>query len=343
MNSSCEWCLANWVGYGNNWCWVLSTSEDPQPIEYGLTGASSSAPTGTAPAYSQPPPSCPNGYGMASNQCTLSDARAASPDGRVDYSRAPGATTISPASSNDADKNNTSVPVRSNADGSVTATGRGSGGNMEAITIRPLVGGGTAVTKYYNNGDGTVTAHVSGYDGTGTPLNYTRTYTPGNLSYNQTTGATTIESAPSTISTPDGTGTVNTLPQTVVIGGTGAAAPSTPIEFPSDYSREVTQASIDAKLGHIKDGIASTQETADPTLPGVVAMDDVYFKNTFTNLLSWNLPAHSSQCPAPSFDWNNASYTLDTHCQLAQNHFTTFQSVMSVIWLILAMFIVLGA
>lgn len=120
------------------------------------------------------------------------------------------------------------------------------------------------------------------------------------------------------------------------------------IQFPSDYARQGEAAaaaqSINDALGPKLDKITETgADPADPVEPPNSQFDQAFFQGTFTNLLGWQLPAHTSQCPTSSFNWNNTSYTLDSHCQLVANHFSAFSSVMSVVWTILALFILLGA
>lgn len=120
------------------------------------------------------------------------------------------------------------------------------------------------------------------------------------------------------------------------------------IEFPSDYARqgEAQSAadSINNALGPKLDKITQTgADPADPVQPLGSEFDQSFFNGTFANLLGWQLPAHSSQCPTSAFTFNSTSYTVDSHCQLVTNHFSALSAVMSVVWTILALFILLGA
>ncbi|KAF0162994.1 MAG: hypothetical protein FD157_3512 [Rhodocyclaceae bacterium] len=128
-------------------------------------------------------------------------------------------------------------------------------------------------------------------------------------------------------------------------GGTGGTAT---VQFPSDYARagEASAAaqSINDALGPKLDKIVETgTDPTDPTLPQGSEFDQAFFQGTFTNLLGWQMPAHLSQCPTSSFNYNSQTYTVDAHCQLVTNHFSVLASVMSVVWTVLALFILLGA
>lgn len=130
--------------------------------------------------------------------------------------------------------------------------------------------------------------------------------------------------------------------------GGGSGSGSTTVEFPSDYSRsgeaQLAATSINDALGPKLDKITETgSDPADPLQPQASEFDQQFFSGTFNNLLGWQLPAHSSQCPTSSFSWENRTFTLDSHCQLVNNHFSVLASVMAVVWTVLALLIVLGA
>lgn len=335
MESTCEWCIANWAGAGSNyWCWVQSTAQYPQPILYGLysgpLGTANPNATGTAPAHN-PNPTCPSGYGYSSSQCTLSDARQAQPDNKVDYTRSPGGG-YQAGSANDADKTNSTVPVNTGANGAIYSSGKTINGEPTTITAKPLANGGSQISTLVGRPNGVVEEQVLTVDGNGQVVDFRTRETPGELSIDQTTGAATIQNL-QPVTNPDGSvGTAPVSPGGTFTGSAGGQA----IQFPDDYNREVTQQAIKSKLDN-------TSDVSDPTLPETTGFDDSFFKDTFTGLLAWQLPAHSSECPSPSFDWNNATYTFESHCALVQNHFTTFQAVMTVIYVIVALFILLGA
>lgn len=132
-----------------------------------------------------------------------------------------------------------------------------------------------------------------------------------------------------------------------VPSGTGTGGNSS-VEFPSDYARagEAQSAanSINDALGPKLDKLAEMgADPTDPTLPQGSEFDQAFFQNTFTALTSWQLPAHSSQCPTASFNFNSTNYAIDSHCQLVADHFNALAAVMAVVWTMLALFILLGA
>lgn len=120
-------------------------------------------------------------------------------------------------------------------------------------------------------------------------------------------------------------------------------APTKEIVFPSDYARqgEAQQAadSINVKLDKM---LEASPAPVDPTVPDPGGYTD--FGTTFSSLLGWQLPGHTSQCPTAAFNtpWNTA-YTIDSHCQLITNHWSALQAAMAVVWTIIALFIVLRA
>lgn len=120
------------------------------------------------------------------------------------------------------------------------------------------------------------------------------------------------------------------------------------IQFPSDYARQgeaqAAADSINNALGPKLDKITETgADPADPVQPANSEFDQAFFQGTFTNLLGWQLPTHTSQCPTGSFDWLGQTFTMDSHCQLIADHFQAIAAAMAVVWTILALFILLSA
>jgi hypothetical protein len=189
--------------------------------------------------------------------------------------------------------------------------------------------GGSIIDMQIATASGTVRQVRTVVDGQGRIVSQSETSTSGTLQINPT-GTGLEYAAPGTLTNADGS--PSSLP---------ASAPV--IRFPSDYNRETTQQAMNTNIGSMKNQLSNSQEIADPMLPEMTTFTDSFFKDTFVDLLAWDLPNHSSQCPAPSFDWNGSTYVMDVHCQLVQDHFSTFQAVMTVIYLIFALFIVLGA
>lgn len=123
--------------------------------------------------------------------------------------------------------------------------------------------------------------------------------------------------------------------------GTGTASP---INFPDDYARQATLQAEVTNTGKISDAF-TTQATnvTDPTTPTGSDFENAFFKGTFTNLLGWSAPAHTSACPSSSFDAFGRSFTVDAHCQLVNDNFTGVRQAMAVVYALLALFVVLRA
>lgn len=121
--------------------------------------------------------------------------------------------------------------------------------------------------------------------------------------------------------------------------GTGTGTGS----WPDDYARQATVASIDAGIAQLHQDLTRTEDKADPDIPESSRFTDAFFSGTFDALKGWQLPGHTSQCPVGSFSWNSTTYAIDAHCQLVNDHFNALQAAMTVVWSLLALFIVLRA
>lgn len=125
--------------------------------------------------------------------------------------------------------------------------------------------------------------------------------------------------------------------------GAGTGTGTNTIEFPSDYARqgEAGQAALLVKgaIDPIKDRLTQTETVPDPTPRDWADPWGV----TWDSLKGWRLPPHSGTCPVSSFEWNGSVFQFNSHCALIQDHFGAFSAVMSVVWSVLALFLVLGA
>jgi hypothetical protein len=117
---------------------------------------------------------------------------------------------------------------------------------------------------------------------------------------------------------------------------TQAAAPAASINIPTDYAR-AGEASIAANT--IKDKLAETAPESDLALPALENPLSSYFNP----LRSWSVPTQSGTCPTGSFSWNDHTYTFDAMCQLFNENLPIIQGSMNVIYVLAALFIVLGA
>lgn len=133
--------------------------------------------------------------------------------------------------------------------------------------------------------------------------------------------------------------------QVVLANATGAtytqttqtAAPAASINIPTDYARtgEATTAakSITDKLAEAPE---STGDLGEPALENPLS-------SYFNPLRSWSVPTQSGTCPTGSFSWNDHTYTFDVICQLFNENLPIIQGAMNVLYVLAALFIVLGA
>lgn len=63
----------------------------------------------------------------------------------------------------------------------------------------------------------------------------------------------------------------------------------------------------------------------------------------FPSLQSFEMPAHSGECPTATFELWGDTYVIDAHCSVFEEHRALIQSVMGAVWLLFALFIVLEA
>lgn len=114
-----------------------------------------------------------------------------------------------------------------------------------------------------------------------------------------------------------------------------------------DCATETTQLANKSILQQIRDFF--TQSGTSPTVPNAKTSND--FKDAsltrdssvFSGILGFQLPAHNSTCPQPSFDYNGETYSFTAHCDLVTDHFAAFRAVFTVIFTLSALFIVLRA
>ncbi len=114
------------------------------------------------------------------------------------------------------------------------------------------------------------------------------------------------------------------------------AAPAQTLNIPTDYARS-GEATTAAKS--ITDKLAETQNSDDLGEP-VLENPLIQY---FNPLRSWSVPYVSGTCPTGSFTWNNETFSFDVMCQLFNDNLTIIQGSMSVLYVLAALFIVLGA
>lgn len=277
---------------------------------------------------------CPSGYTSSSGSCVLSNARVAVSDGKTDYERS-GMTLNAIAGDQGGSLSSTTMTSNSTND-TVAVSGKDSAGNPMQGKIIAKTGGGSLVElkvqKQTAEGISYIETQKIETDANGNTIASAKTASAGTLTYDPANKTYTETAAP-----------VGTIAPSIG-GQTGTGT----VTFPSDYARQgeagSAAQSITNTLGPKIDAITQTgADPADPTQPQESEFDQAFFQGTFTNLLGWQLPAHTSQCPTSAFTFDSTSYTIDSHCQLVTNHFSALSAVMSVVWTVLALFILLGA
>lgn len=257
--------------------------------------------------------------------------QAAVQDYKQDFTRS--GAVMSPISGDQVGALSATRLTTNSADDTVMVVGKDSAGNAMQGKVVALPGGGSRVElktqKVDAGGQTYVETQTFQTSSAGDVVSATKTAAQTSLTYDPTTKTYTENPNPS---------------------GSYSPTPATQQEivFPSDYARQGEAASaaqsISNTLGPKIDKITETgADPTDPTQPPGSEFDDAFFQGTFTNLLGWQLPAHTSQCPTSAFTFNSTSYTIDSHCQLVTNHFSALSAVMSVVWTVLALFILLGA
>lgn len=328
--ASCNWYVAgseSCAGGSCNFTYYLRNN-NPGPGAGVCTGTSSTSyATGGTSSIT-----CPVGYSNVSGVCTLSNSRLLVADGNQDFTRS--GTTLSPVTGDLAGGLSGTRMTTNSANDTVVVVGKDSAGNAMQGKIVALSGGGSQVELKTQKVDAAGVTYVETQtfktSSAGDVVSASQTATASSLSYD-----------------PVG----KTYTETAAPGGSIAANPSSSgqqsIQFPSDYARQGEAASaaqsISNTLGPKLDKLVETSAApVDVVVPDPSGYTD--FGNTFTGLLGWQLPGHTSQCPTGSFTspWNT-SYTIDSHCQLISSHWTALQSVMAVVWTIAALFVVLRA
>lgn len=277
--------------------------------------------------------SCPSGStiaGTAPNQtCTVNNPRTVYPDHSQDYARS--GTTLAPA----AGEADAAVgAVSSLPSGGLLIQDQTASGEARHYKIIPAVDGGSQVEFYQpvTNavGDTGTQRTVVTVAPDGTITGKTQTTTGEQLGQDPATGLPVLNPAP--------------------VGST--FTPSSPsgstVTFPNDYARagEAAQAaqSSNTKLDTLHNDLSVTTLVADPVAP--VAGDMPTWGDTFTNLLSWQLPPHAAVCPTPTLNltaigMGTNQYT--SHCALLNDHSAPVHGSMVAVFTILALFIVLRA
>lgn len=266
--------------------------------------------------------SCPAGYTSVSGVCTLSNSRAVVADQNCDVLRTGTAFSYY---TGDLD-----CAVSGNVKGTIsgdtwTVGGVDQYGNPVQLSVKALSDGGTLISQSVAtkiNGNDVVTEKTVQLTDQGVPVVNTQTQRPGTITPSTTDQTVSITSAP--------TGSV-IIPTSS--GGGGS------ITFPDDYNREATQQAIKTDVH----SMVTATSVSDPTPATQSDVSPLLFVSTFSSLLAWSLPSHTSTCPAPVVTAFETAFTVDTHCTIAASLGPEISASFALVWLLLALFIVLSA
>lgn len=340
-------CMTNFGNQGGNALCVDVYSKSGSPIvKIGYSIASS--PT-FASGVQNGNSSCPSGYTYSSGSCTLTAPRQAVSDNSFDYGRA--GTTFSNVDSSDIDQSfKMAVSTTSATNDTVTVGGLDSLGRPQQFKVQNTTTG----TKIQIQ-----TQKVDAANNT-----YTETQTFTTDLTGQITEVKQTADNTSLVLNPSSTTTASTYTPTATsstISANPAAQPQMQsITFPSDYARtgesataaNTIKTAVDAqsaKLDTLHHDLTDTVAApADLAVPDSTQFSDNFFKDTFTDLKGWTLPAHTATCPTANFDltpyfgprWN---LSLNYQCTLAENQRSVLSVAMVVLWTLAAFFILMGA
>lgn len=274
---------------------------------------------------------CGAGYTLSGSTCTLTNPRAAIADNKQDFTRS--GTSLAPIAGDQAGGLSATTMTSNSANDTVVVAGKDSEGNAMQGKIIALPGGGSKVElktqKVDAGGQTYVETQTFQTNSAGDVVAATKTATQTSLTYDSTTKIYTENANPS--------GSYNPTPAT-----------QQAIQFPSDYARQGEAASaaqsISNTLGPKLDLLlAPSPAPADPELPPSSQFDDAFFNGTFTNLLGWSVPNHSSQCPTASMTFYGSTLVMDAHCAIIDQFAGVLAGIAAAMWTIAALLIVLGA
>jgi len=280
---------------------------------------------------------CPVGYTDGGSGCVLSNPRKVTDDKTCDilYSNGQFATAddLNCPAQVSADK--LSPMIR---DGKVVAYGTNSSGQPLVFTVTP--GQSVTTLSVQEQVQATNQTQVQTTSATVNPVT-------GEVLSVQTSVATGQIASPSASSSPTtATADATNSPQ-VSTNPNSQLAPD--IKFPTDYARqgEAQNAANPIKQSVDKLGDISNASLNDPVNPDSAEFDNGFFKNTFNGLSAWSVPGHVSECPKPDLSYTVfGHYThiiLDAHCTLYESVKPLIALAFNVVWVVVALFIVLGA
>ncbi|MES1983230.1 MAG: virulence factor TspB C-terminal domain-related protein [Pseudomonadota bacterium] len=161
------------------------------------------SPTGVF--FSQEPTTCPSGYAMSGNSCTLTNAYQANPNASVDFNRS-GETFGQPAGA--PTKKGGIAPLTtttSTSNDTIYQSGKDANGNPMAVSLQATAAGTTLnvqTQKTDANGNSYVSNNAYNFDPAGVPLGTTQNATQQTLALDPNTGQLQAAPAPANTASP---------------------------------------------------------------------------------------------------------------------------------------------
>jgi len=171
-------------------------------------------------------------------------------------------------------------------------------------------------------------------------------------------------SSSKTVTKPDGTTATQNVTTTEVCTGDGSCTTSTSTSVTgggvsgtatNGTTTTTTQSTGSGSAACLADPTSAScagdvaESPGDPVGPKASDISSAFFNGTFSNLLSWQVPGHSSVCPTGqiSFTLFGRAFNLvmDAQCTLLNNPSVSSVANMAfqVLWVVAALFILLGA
>jgi len=128
-----------------------------------------------------------------------------------------------------------------------------------------------------------------------------------------------------------------TLPRNPTAPVTTPVAPSSP-NTPNAGTVNPAAANPLANLGADP---GTPQPTLEPTPTATQILAPLV--GVMPGLRNFQVPSHQSKCPVPEFTVWNKDFRMDAHCTLIQDNQSTIQAAFTLVWALMALFLVLSA
>jgi hypothetical protein len=127
-------------------------------------------------------------------------------------------------------------------------------------------------------------------------------------------------------------------------------ASSSTVPFAPPGAQTTSQGSQYPGINSAPEGSAKVDIGYDPAIP-LPSLENTptgaeIFKPISDGVAPWtnfSLPGHTSSCPTASFTWWQRTHVMDAHCTLIATNQATIATAMYALWVLVALFIILGA